>query len=1563
MNLRNILFASVLTLFTVCVYAAPIDPARAINVAEQFMPAQHVAVVPGKAQAPAQQQTPEIVYTHFMPKSGKPAIYVINISGGFALVSADNVAHPVLGYNYGKPWPTDVDSLAPSAKGFLDDLAAQMEAASEHPQDAETAAEWQEPRHSPNRAPRRAAADTSLPDSVGPLLTTTWDQGQYYNAMCPEDPYGPDRHVYTGCVATAMAQIIKYWGDKQEIKTRGIHSYDSNYGNLRVNYDSTSYDFAHMPNALTSESSQQEVNAVAKLMYECGVAVNMGYSPQSSGAYPYDVYASLINFFSFSPHIGFSQKSLYSEKEWANLIITSISQLKPIYYSGGFLLGHSFVLDGYKSGDYYHFNFGWSGNADGWYKLSSINPNLDFSSSQKAIMNIFPDTTSQAIVGNNGNNKFKIQNNLDFYNTFGLNRMRVSRANSELDHVLTLFPNEEYKQVVIDVLSYEDEELVIYDGTTTDILLRKISSDNKNNDFSPIVSTQHALTIVNKRKLNPKGFHLRINEDGSCRMVSNISAKIHGTFINLSWVENGASTSWKVEYGRENFITGEGTALVVNTNNINIPIDNPDVTLEFRIQPVCDTIDNKLVNSFIVNKKRYWKDVVTKQPEGYHVDENGTIVISSAEGLGWLAKQYENKNYWETGGNISIEADIDLSQYLWDPIIGWRWGNFYGNGHIISNMNVSDKPTHDEGGNVGLFSSFGGDTISDIGFSNAYVASGSYYEYGDVGVIAGSGGSQTVVINCFSQNHVLFTEWSAGGLFGDFSGTIINCYSYGKIYGDFCLGGFVGDGAPHIFNSYTSSEPVDVEGFGWKGLVCAYTRGGTFINCFADIDYIKDTWSAPYIGTLYDEDSNELGYFFGLPNNIDITRNVAGFTREGVTPAHTVPEVSLSYQYDGSVKLDSALNQFVIENNSPLLRTWTIDGITKLPILGDYYEVTCPNVSNIIASNIPYNEGFAVALSWTENGMAEEWQIKCLPYGVNDDDSALYYTSFLTKDTIKGLQLGKKYDFYVRPICDTSASRAWGAPISYMVDKTYWVDVITSCPEGYIEDDKGNITISTAEGLAWLSVCSNGLNGQASNTYEGKTISIVSNIDMGAYRWLPISQYPYFGNIRFNGVIHANGHVISNLYCNEEELQSGFIGYAENASIFNLSIENSTIMGNKYLGTLFGEASQININNCHIINTRVRGLSGVGGLGGCVQSYGDQSSITNCSSTGLIYGDESVGGLVGRNAPNCVVANCYSGCKILKSGHLQSEGKGGFCGGADGILLNNFSYGDVEWNYNVWGNSIGTSLGILYPDCEVRNLYGVQQDSLLLIANTNWGTHTVSDTATFNQLGRLEPSVTIGETEYTDLLSALNAWVDANNEEGKYRHWVSDTAKVNSGFPIFAALPKYEIIFKDENGTILQRDSVELGCLPYYRGNTPFKQGNVQYGYIFVGWDKEIVAVTCDATYTATFSLRLNKYLITFLNDDESVLCAEEWEYGSMPSCEEPTKEADKKYTYSFAGWQPEIVEVTGVATYTATYDATENTALPTIEQSSHPIKIIENGKIFILRDGKTYTVQGEEVR
>ncbi len=135
----------------------------------------------------------------------------------------------------------------------------------------------------------------------------------------------------------------------------------------------------------------------------------------------------------------------------------------------------------------------------------------------------------------------------------------------------------------------------------------------------------------------------------------------------------------------------------------------------------------------------------------------------------------------------------------------------------------------------------------------------------------------------------------------------------------------------------------------------------------------------------------------------------------------------------------------------------------------------------------------------------------------------------------------------------------------------------------------------------------------------------------------------------------------------------------------------------------------------------------------------------------------------------------------------------------------------------------------------------------------------------------------------------------------------------------------YTILFKNYDGTLLQSSEVELGKVPSYTGATPTKQGDAQYTYTFNGWDKEIVAATDHTTYIATFTQTVNKYTVTFQNEDGTTLESKQWEYGATPTCAEPTKAATDQYTYTFVGWEPEVVTVTGDATYKAAFTTEEN--------------------------------------
>ena len=136
----------------------------------------------------------------------------------------------------------------------------------------------------------------------------------------------------------------------------------------------------------------------------------------------------------------------------------------------------------------------------------------------------------------------------------------------------------------------------------------------------------------------------------------------------------------------------------------------------------------------------------------------------------------------------------------------------------------------------------------------------------------------------------------------------------------------------------------------------------------------------------------------------------------------------------------------------------------------------------------------------------------------------------------------------------------------------------------------------------------------------------------------------------------------------------------------------------------------------------------------------------------------------------------------------------------------------------------------------------------------------------------------------------------------------------------------YLILFKNEDGTLLSSCEVNYGEMPEYTGATPNKPATAQYTYTFAGWDKDIVAVTGEATYTATYTQTVNKYTITFQNEDGSVIEAKEYEYGATPVAPaDPTKEATAQYTYIFSGWDNTIVAVTGEATYKATFSSIVN--------------------------------------
>ncbi|MBP5798184.1 MAG: thiol protease/hemagglutinin PrtT [Bacteroidales bacterium] len=303
--------------------------------------------------------------------------YVFNMKGGegFVIVAGDDRVKPILAYSTtGSYNPEDV------AEGFAYTLGVfqkEIQYVREHNLSAtpDIVDEWNRVTSTGHLFNGRSARSV-----VGPLCQTIWNQNFPYSSQCPEDEEGSGGHVYAGCVATAMGQVMKYheWPERGT----GSHSYNpSGYEQQTANFGETDYHFELMPLALDSTSTEEDYYYIAQFLHHCGIAVDMQYSGHGSGAYSMDVPPALRNYFSYTCDddvtLGFWGWNFYSNEEWIQMLKEGgLDEQLPLYYSGADdngAGGHAFVCDGYDENDYFHFNWGWSGRDDAWCPIGALN--------------------------------------------------------------------------------------------------------------------------------------------------------------------------------------------------------------------------------------------------------------------------------------------------------------------------------------------------------------------------------------------------------------------------------------------------------------------------------------------------------------------------------------------------------------------------------------------------------------------------------------------------------------------------------------------------------------------------------------------------------------------------------------------------------------------------------------------------------------------------------------------------------------------------------------------------------------------------------------------------------------------------------------------------------------------------------------------------------------------------------------------------------------------------------------------------------------------------------------
>ena len=306
--------------------------------------------------------------------SGSKCYYIVNFTPrGWALIAADDAVNPILGYSSTGTFrkASQPDNL----RGWLGNYADEIQRVIQR-KDATRHKGWE----LPSIATRAAVGE------IAPLIKVNWNQGSPYNKYCPKDAGGQS---VVGCVAVAMAQAVSAM--KYPSRPTGEFSYTSpKYGSLYINYDQEpTYNW----NDIISGANGKD--DVARLLYQCGVAVRMDYGVDGSGTQCSYIATALQRNFSYPTSVKFYSRSSYSGN-WKQLIVNELQSGRPVCYSGQDIkkgYGHCFNLDGYDGNNMFHVNWGWGGANNGFFTIDGLKDatmDMDYTAMQGVVVGIRP---------------------------------------------------------------------------------------------------------------------------------------------------------------------------------------------------------------------------------------------------------------------------------------------------------------------------------------------------------------------------------------------------------------------------------------------------------------------------------------------------------------------------------------------------------------------------------------------------------------------------------------------------------------------------------------------------------------------------------------------------------------------------------------------------------------------------------------------------------------------------------------------------------------------------------------------------------------------------------------------------------------------------------------------------------------------------------------------------------------------------------------------------------------------------------------------------------------------
>lgn len=338
--------------------ANPVDRQQARQHAEKFMQVKG-AIIGEEASARS--------FRHKAPTTNQP-FYVFNTVGdrGFVIVAGDDRIDPILGYTTQGRF--EENDLPVNFKAWLEQTASEIESFTKTQKTQTTS------------GPKASVKPVAIHNEVNPLILTTWNQGNYDNDLNTDGVYNihlpkiGGQYPCTGCVATAGAQVMYYYKWPEDL-TQTVPGYVINGSMANTKEDLPPIQFQWNKMKTNYIFNDPDADAVADLMLYCGYATQMKYGIDGSSGSTDILADGMCKYFDYNPNTWKTvYRYQYSISEWDELIYNELANGRPVIYSGSFNSAHAFICDGYDGAGMYHFNWGWGGGNNGYFKLQATNP-------------------------------------------------------------------------------------------------------------------------------------------------------------------------------------------------------------------------------------------------------------------------------------------------------------------------------------------------------------------------------------------------------------------------------------------------------------------------------------------------------------------------------------------------------------------------------------------------------------------------------------------------------------------------------------------------------------------------------------------------------------------------------------------------------------------------------------------------------------------------------------------------------------------------------------------------------------------------------------------------------------------------------------------------------------------------------------------------------------------------------------------------------------------------------------------------------------------------------------